>query len=168
MVAVDERVAVGFIPRISSDPARRLQIFWNLIGSGVSCIFMVIGAGYAVGGSRAIASNTLHLLQNIEDPIGGLHAHGFIMMGLAMFLAHGMGDYRRRTRLALQAVAFYSSLTAVLIFGGWFFYAVSFGGPWWYLFTAFLSVVLLIMIPSLPPAHRRRRQYRGVGRSERA
>lgn len=149
---------VGFVVRIANEPARRFKLLWTLVGCGIATIFMVIGAGYAVGGRGADSSDELRLLQNIENPIGGLHAHGFILMGTALWLAYSMGNYNRLSRQALQWTAFYSLATSTLIFGGWFFVKISFGAPWWYLFTAFLSIVLLVLAP---PLDRQGRLYRG-------
>lgn len=150
--------------RVAGEPVRRFQLLWNLVGCGIASVFMIIGSGFAVGGERATSSSAFALVQNLERPVGGLHAHGFIMMGLALFLAYGMGDYRKLTRRALQLVTFYSLCVAFMVFGSWTIYSVSFGAPWWYLFTAFLSIVLLVIAPPLNP-HGRLHQTGGGGRA---
>ncbi len=149
---------VRFVVRVANEPARRFQLLWNLVGFGIAVVFMIIGSGYLVAGRGATASMSFHLLENLLDFAGGLRAHGFILMSLALSLSYGLGNYRRFTRWALIAVLFYSLIVAIMVMGGWFFYAISFGTPFWYLFTAFLSGVLIVLAP---PLDEHGRMYRG-------
>jgi hypothetical protein len=136
--------------RSANEPARRFRLIWNLFGAGLCGIFAIIGSGYLVGGRKATASHTLQLLENLESPIGGLHTHGLIMLAMALFLAYGLGPhYRRSTRIALIAITFYSLTVATMVFGGWALYSVSFAAPWWYVYTAFNAMTLLILAPSV-------------------
>lgn len=150
---------VHFVVRIANDPARRFKLLYDLVCFGIAALFVVIGAGYALGGRNAVFSpHALGLLESLERPIGGLHAHGIILLGLGLLLAYGSGNFRRSTRIALQLTSFYSLLTAILIISGWWFFKIDFPRPWWYVFTSFLSITLLVLAP---PLDERGRAYRG-------
>lgn len=147
---------VRFIITVANDPARRFRLIWQLIAWGLGVLFMIIGAGYLVGGRAAADPGTLRLLTNllrfgnVVSVADGYRIHGGIMMIIGMFLIHGIHDnYTRKARIALQIVLLYSLIVALMIFGGWITYDITFEAAWWYVFTSFLSAVLLILAPPL-------------------
>jgi hypothetical protein len=147
---------VRFVITVANDPVRRFGFLWRSVAWAIAIIFLIIGAGYLVGGQSATTdAKTLQLLSNVEG--GNYRVHGAIMMAVGIFLVYSIGSsyYTRYARYALQLVSFYSLFVAAMIFGGWYLYDIEFGSPWWYLFTAFLSAVLLILSP--PIVHGRRR-----------
>ncbi|MDP9012841.1 MAG: hypothetical protein M3O41_09365 [Pseudomonadota bacterium] len=131
----------------ANEPARRFRLIWLFVAFCISGVFLIIGAGNAVGGGGITAGSSFSLLDNIEP--GGQRTHGFILMALALFLVWGMPDFRRITRVALIMVMFYAVLVALLIFGSWVVNKITWGGPWWYLFVASLSAGLLVLSPPL-------------------
>lgn len=143
---------VRFALAVASDPGRRFRLLWHFVAWGLAATYVIIGAGYAVGGKRAeTSSHILQLLINLEG--GSYRAHGFIMMILGMLLVYGIGNaYTRHARLALQLITLYSVLVACMIFGGWYVYDIAFAAPWWYVLTSFLSISLMILAPPLARA----------------
>lgn len=139
---------VRFVITVANDPARRFRLIWQLFAWGIGVVFIVIGSGYLVGGRAASSSRTLQLLVNLQGH--NYHIHGAILMALGVLLVQAIGEvYTRRTRIVLQLITLYSLITASMIFGSWIVYDVDFAAPWWYVLTAFFSIVLLIMAPPL-------------------
>lgn len=134
------------VTNVANDPARRFKLLWYLVAWSCATIFLIIGVGYAGGGHSAIQSKSLNVVAILE---GNLHIHGGIMVCIAAYLIYGLSDYRRVTRYGLIIFLFYSMWTAIQIFIGWGFYGVSWGAPWWYLLTSFLSGALLVLAPPL-------------------
>lgn len=136
---------------LAESPTIRHRWIWQMTALAVAVIMLVLGAGYAIRGTAA--DHSLHLLKNLYS----LHVHGWIMVVLAAFLIYTLGTYRRLTWLAIRLALFYSSLTATLIFLGWFFEPVSWGAPWWYVLSAVLCFVLMVLPPepvAVPPPPR--------------
>lgn len=131
---------------IANEPAKRFKILWYAFAWACALIFLVIGVGYAGAGHGAIQSKALNTVAVMER---NLYVHGIIMMCVATFLIYGLNDYRKVTRWALTLYMFYSIWTALMIFIGWCFYGVSWGAPWWYIFTSVLSGTLLVLAPPL-------------------
>lgn len=138
--------AIVRVIQIANEPARRFRILWYVVAWSCALVYFVIGVGYAGAGHGAIQSNALSVVSRIE---GNLRIHGSIMMAIAIFLTYGLNDYRRVTRIALVLYFFYSIWTAIMIFSGWFIHGLSWGAPWWYVFTSTLSGALLVLAPPL-------------------
>lgn len=146
-------VKVVRVIKIANDPARRFRILWYFVAWCVAAIFMVVGAGYLVGGNNATTQvNSYHLVLQVER---SFRIHGAIMMGTAAFLIYGLGDYRRITRHALVVVLLYSLWVTVLVIGGWVSGDIIWATPFWYLLVAVLTGGLLVLAPPLDPDGRR-------------
>lgn len=139
---------VRFIVTVASEPAKRLTFFYQATAWSVTVVSMWIGAGYAVGGSKATSGTALKLVANILP--GGVRTHGFILFGLGLLLASGLPEFRRRTHVALIALLFYSLLTALLVAMNFFFASISWAAPAWYSFLAFTALLLVALAPDLP------------------
>ncbi len=133
------------------------RMLWYTVGWLIAGVYVGVGSGYAVGRWTNTAERALKLLSNIE---GSLRTHGVILLALAMFLCFALGHYSRLTWLALILSTFYSLVTAILIFLGWFFGPIAWGAPWWYLFTGALSAALMVYAPpaGTPGLGRRRKE----------
>jgi hypothetical protein len=142
---------VRYVIRVANEPARRFKILWYSVAWAIAAIFMVIGAGYLVVGDAAESGSALSYVRSVEHD---LRIHGILMMAFSAFLIYGLNDYRRVTRWALFAVFLYALWVAILIFGSFALHA-SWGAPWWYLFVAALSCVLIILAPPLGTSGRR-------------
>lgn len=142
--------------KVANEPAQRFKLLWYAVAWSLAGVYFFIGAGYAGAGSGVIQSRALNVATLLE---GNLHIHGFIMMGVGVFLTYGLNDYRRLTKWALVTYFFYSFWTLLMILIGWFFYGVSWGAPWWYLLTASLACILLLLAPPLNKDGKRFKGY---------
>lgn len=150
------RTAVNRVVKIANEPATRFKILWYSVAWALAGVYFFIGAGYAGAGKGVIQSRALNAAALLE---GNLHVHGFIMMGVGVFLTYGLNDYRRITRWAMIVYLFYSMWTLIMILIGWVFYGISWGAPWWYLLTSVLSVTLLVLAPPLDKDGKRFKGY---------
>lgn len=146
---------VRFIITVANEPASRFKLLYQATAWAITGLSLWIGAGYAVGGQRAINSSSLGLISGALP--GGLHMHGYILCGLGLLLASGLPDFRPRTRFALIGILFYAVLCAILIGANFVFVPISWAEPAWYSFLAFLAGVLVVLAPPVPVTHSGRR-----------
>lgn len=144
--SIQPRKIVNKIIKAANEPAQRFKLLWYGVAWALAGVYFFIGVGYAGAGSGVIQSKALNVAALME---GNLHVHGFIMIGVAVLLTYGLSDYRRVTRWALLLYMFYSTWTLTMILIGWAFYGITWGAPWWYLLTSFLSGYLVSLAPPL-------------------
>lgn len=144
---------VQMVIRLRDAPTRRMFLIWRAFVWLVAAFDAVYSTGYVALGNRATQSATLVEVATVER---NLHVHGLIMLLISGLLVYGLSNYRYVMPVALGLSFAYPCWVALLIFGGWTRVGVSWGAPWWYLFLAGVSFVLIIFAPRAAVTGRRR------------
>jgi hypothetical protein len=134
---------------------------WTVIGMFVSAVSLWQGFGYALGGTRVTTSDGWGVLTNryLLGSIGGLRAHGVIMMALGFALAVELrGPFDCVMLWVLRLLRTYSLFVAGTWIGSWWLYGLSWSPPgWWFL----LAALTVWMTYFAPPDHRGSRDRDG-------
>lgn len=157
----ERTVFMKLIAHLLDDSMHRLQLQTKLISLVMAITYLMIGAGYAFAGSKALGNPHAYvLLLNIER---NLRVHGVILMVLGAGVLYTSANYRLASRIALVLMGFYSLVTALLVAGGWLLGQPGWPAPWWYLAIACVCLILVRVSPLVNID-----QPRGADRSERA
>lgn len=138
--------------RFRTDRVRRWKLQVVSLSLVAAIIFFVIGAGFAVAGSGAIAySPTYHYLLNCL-PDHSIRIHGVIMCTLAAGVLIALPEWTRVTRWLLTVMGWYAIVSACLLFESWFFAKIDWSTPWWYLLAGGICIELVRRGPNSGPA----------------